>query len=107
MGEALVVAEAAKEVGASAGLEAFELGVGDVFVFEAVKLFVDGGAHLFGRVAGERNGVDGEESGIFVAGESAEALGFGGDLLVANEAAIEARGAAVGEDVGDGVVYGV
>ena len=76
-------------------------------VLEAVEFFVDGCAHLFGGVAGEGNGVDGEEAGEFVAGEAAEALGLCSDLLVADEAAIEAGGAAVGEDVGDGVVDGV
>src|SRR5271156_2593415 len=101
MREALVVSEAAQEVGAGAGLEAFELLIGDVFVLEAVKLLVDGGAHLVGRVAGQWDGVDGEEAGVFVSGKSAEALGFGSDRLVAHEAAVETGCAAVGEDVGD------
>ena len=74
VGEAFVVGEAAQEVGAGAGLEAREFFVGDVFVLEAVEFFVDGGAHLVGGVAGEGHGVDGEEAGIFVAGEAAEAL---------------------------------
>ena len=77
MGEAFVVGQAAEQVGAGAGLEAFELGVGDVFVFETVKFFVDCGAHLGGRVAGKGYGVDGEEAGVLVAGEAAEALRFG------------------------------
>jgi len=58
-------------------------------------------------VSGEGDGVDGEEAGELLSGEAAEALAGGGDLLVADEAAIEASGAAVGEDVGDGVVDGV
>ena len=94
VGEAFVVAEAAEQVGAGAGFEALELVVGDVFALEAVDLFVDGGAHLVGRVAGERDGIDGEEAGIFVAGKSAEALGLGGDLLVADESS--GRGARCG-----------
>ncbi len=107
MGQAFVVGEAAQKVGLGAGLEAGQLFVGDVFGLQAVEFFVDGGAHLLGGVAGEGNGVDGEEAGILVAGESAEAFGGGGDLLVADERAVEAGGAAVGEDVGDGVVDGV
>ena len=48
-------------------------------VLQPVELLVDRRAHLFGRVAGQGNGVDGEEAGVFFAGEAAEALGFGGD----------------------------
>ena len=46
VGEAVIVGEAAKEIGAGAGLEACELFVGDVLVLEAVELFVDGGTRL-------------------------------------------------------------
>src|SRR6185312_10761753 len=95
VGEALVVGEAAENVGLGAGLEAVELGVGDVGGAELVELFMDGGAHLFGRVAGQGDGVDGEEAGKFFAGEAGEALGLGSDLLVADERAVEAGGASV------------
>ena len=54
VGEAFVVGEAAEEVGAGAGFEALEFRVGDVFGLEAIEFFVDCGAHLVGRVAGER-----------------------------------------------------
>ncbi len=107
VGQAVVVCGAAEKVGLGAGLEAGELLIGDVLVLEAVQLLVDGFAHLLGRVSGEGDGVDGEEAGELLSGEAAEALAGGGDLLVADEAAIEASGAAVGEDVGDGVVDGV
>ncbi len=53
---------------------------------------------------GKRNGAEDKQAGILVAGIRAEALGYGGNLLVADQAAIEARDAAVGEDVADGVV---
>ncbi len=107
VGQAVVVGQAAEQVGAGASLEAFQLFVRDVFGLEAIELFVDGVAHLFRRVAGQGHGVDGEEAGELVAGEAAEALAFGCDLLIADKAAVETGGAAIGEDVGDGIVDGV
>ena len=58
-------------------------------------------------MAGQGSGEEDEEAGVLVAGVGAEAFGVGGDLLVADEAAIEAGDAAVGHDVADGVVDGV
>ena len=106
-GEAFVVGQTTQKVGLGAGFVALELLIGDVGIFEAVELLVDGGAHFFGCVAGQGDGVDGEQAGVLVAGEIAHALGVGGDLLVANQAAVEAGGSAVGEHIGDGVVDGV
>src|SRR6202041_2355323 len=102
--ETFVVGKAAKQIGASAGFEALKFFVGDVFVPQPVKLFVNRGAHLVGRVAGEGDGVKGKEARKFVSRKAAEALGLGSDALIAHEGAIEPRGAAVRKDVSDGVV---
>src|ERR1700733_4565828 len=102
--ETFVVGKAAKQIGASAGFEALKCFVGDVFVPQPVKLFVNRGAHLVGRVAGEGDGVKGKEARKFVSRKAAEALGLGSDALIAHEGAIESRGAAEEKDVSDGVV---
>ena len=72
--------------------------------FQLFNLLMDGVAHLGRRVAGKRDGIKGEEARVLVAGEGAETLGLGGDLLLLDQAAIEARDAAVRHDVADGVV---
>jgi hypothetical protein len=58
-------------------------------------------------VAGHGNCVEGEEAGILLAGEAAKAFSDDCDALVADEGFVEAAGASVGEDVGDGGVDGV
>src|SRR3984885_809350 len=102
--ETFGVGKAAKQIGASAGFEALKFFVGDVFVPQPVKIFMNRGAHLVGRVAGEGDGVKGKEARKFVSRKAAEALGLGSDALIAHEGAIEPRGAAVRKDVSDGVV---
>ena len=62
-------------------------------------------AHLLRRVAWNRNGVEREQPRKFVAGKRAETFSFGGNLLVAHQAAIEPRHAPVRHDVADGVVH--
>src|SRR5581483_8406353 len=82
-------------------------GVGHVAGLELFNLLVNGVAHLGGRMAGEGNRTEDEKAGIFVARSRALANGFGGDLLRLDEAAIKARDAAIGENVGDRVINSV
>jgi hypothetical protein len=77
MREAFVVGEAAQQVGAGAGLEHLKFLVADVGVLQLVDLLVDGVAHLVGRVSGHGHGVEGEQAGILLSGNPAEALGVG------------------------------
>ncbi len=92
-------------LGAGTCFEHGKLIVGHVLVFNLFDLRMNCGPHLLRRMAGSRHGIEGEQVGIFLARESAEARGFGGDFLVAHQAAIENRGAAVRHDVADRVIH--
>ena len=60
VGQALVVGQAAQQVGASARLVHLQLVVGHVGGLQFVDLLVNGVAHLRRRVAGQGNGIEGE-----------------------------------------------
>ena len=90
LGETGVVAESPQFVCFGTGLVFFEFGVGHILGLHLLQFFMDGVAYLVIFVAGERDGVEGEQAGVFIAGEAAEALGEGGDLLVYDEALVEA-----------------
>ena len=106
-GQALVAVELPDQVGARPRLDHRELGVRDVLGLEPLDLGPDRGLDLLGRVAGRRHAEEGEEAGILHAREAAEAGGGRGDLLVAHERAVEARGAPAREQVLEHVVDGV
>ena len=52
-------------------------------------------------------GKEDKQAGVLAAGERAHALGHGGNLAIADQAAIEPRDPAVGENVADSVVDGI
>src|SRR5580704_16185715 len=58
-------------------------------------------------MAGKRYGIKREEVAVLISRKPVESGGKRRDLLVAYQGAIEARGATVGQDVGDGVVHSV
>ena len=107
VGQALVVGQAAQQVGAGAGLEHGQLIVADVGGLELLNFLVDGVAHLRRSMPRQGDGAEDEQAWIFVPGVRAEAFGDRGDLLVADQAAIETGDAAVGENIADGVVNGI
>ena len=102
-GQALVVGEAANQVGLAAGLNHLQLVVGDVFFLQAIDFDMDGIADFLRRVPGHREGVKRKQMGILNGGPTSEAGRGRGDLFVADEGAVEARSAAFGQQVGDGV----
>ena len=91
VGEPLIVGQAAQQVSASAGLVHGQLVAGHVGSLQFVDLLVNGIAHLRRRVPRQRNRVEDEESRILVAGIGTYARGLGGDLLIADQAAVETR----------------
>src|SRR5207302_9355404 len=65
---------------------------------------VDAVRQFLRRVAGEWNAVKSEEVRVLVARKTAQATRRCRDLFITYERPVEARGAAVGQDIGDGVV---
>src|SRR5712691_3925970 len=68
---------------------------------------MNGVANLVRRMAGGGDREENEHIGIFRSGEAIEASRKGGDFLVADEGAIQARGASVGHEVLKGFVDGI
>ena len=60
LGQSGVVGQAAELISLGAGLELFELRVGDILVLHAVQFLVDRIAHFLVHVAGQRDSVEGE-----------------------------------------------
>src|SRR5437870_13384754 len=102
--EPLVIREAAQETGLGAGLNHLQFVVTHILSFEALDFLVDAVSHFLRRVAGEWNSVKSEEVRVLVAGKTAEASRRCRDLFITYQRPVEARGAAVGHDIGDGVV---
>ena len=69
-----------------------------------LDLLVNGVGHLLGRVAGEWNPVESEQVRVLVAGKPAEPARRRRNLLIAHQRPVKARSAAIGHDIGDGVV---
>ncbi len=92
------------EIGLGPGLDHLQFVVADVFFLELVDFRVDGSSHFVRLVAGKREGIEGKQVRVLVAGQTGETGGRRGDFLVAYQRAIQPRSAAFGHEVGNRVV---
>src|SRR5205814_7862220 len=103
--EALIVGKSADEVRLRACFDHLQFVVSDDFFLEALDLYVDRIGHLLWRMSGQRERVERKQVWILGTRQSTETCGEGCYLFVANQGAVQARGAPFRQQIGDRIEH--